>query len=79
MAEKIKKKTPVDWLDGGDRNTTTNSAAMAPTLIGEEEQDQPQENIGCAEIRDGILFQNVVLRLADQALAEPVLQQFASG
>ena len=45
--------------DGRERKTTKNSAdGGAHDDQGEEEQDQPQENVGGAEITDGFLFQN---------------------
>ena len=46
---------------------------------GEEEQDQPQENVGGAELRDGFLFHTLVLRLGEEAFAGPVLQEFAGA
>src|SRR6266852_1933870 len=46
---------------------------------GEDEQDQPQENVGGAQIRDGFLFQKLVLRLGEEALADPVRQEFAGA
>ena len=45
----------------------------------EKEQDQPQENVGGAEIRDGFLFQKLVLCLGEEALAGPILQEFAGA
>ena len=46
---------------------------------GKEEQDEPQENVGGAELTDGFLFQTLVLLLGEEALAGPVLQQFAGA
>src|ERR1019366_1519282 len=45
----------------------------------EEEQDQPQENVGGAKLRDGFLFQKLVQRLGEEALADPVLQELAGA
>ena len=44
---------------------------------GEEEQDDPQENVGAAEIADGLLFHALVLRFSEKAFAGPVFQQVA--
>ena len=42
---------------------------------GKEEQDDPQENVGAAEIADGFLFHALVLRFGEKTFAGPVLQQ----
>ena len=46
---------------------------------GEEEQDEPQENVGAAELTDGFLFHALVLRFGEETFAGPVLQQIAGA
>ena len=66
--------------DGCGRKTTKNSAGGgAHDDQGEEEQDQPQENVGGAQLGDRFLFQTLVLLLGEEALAGPVLQEFAGA
>ena len=46
---------------------------------GEEEQDQPQENVGSAQFGKRFLLQKLVLRLGEEAFASPVCQKFAGA
>ena len=46
---------------------------------GKEEQDEPQENVGAAEVADGFLFHVPVLRSGEETFARPVLQQIAGA
>ena len=60
-----RKKNHEEQCDGG-----------AHADQGEEEQDQPQKNVGGAQFRDRFLLQTLVLRLSEEALADPVRQEF---
>ena len=71
---------PLVCSDGRERKTTKNSAdGGAHDDQGEEEQDQPQENVGGAQFRDRFLLQTLVLLLGEEALADPVRQEFAGA
>ncbi len=70
----------VVWSDDPERKILKNSAASgAYADQGEEEQDQPQKNVGGAQLRDRFLLQTLVLLLSDEALAGPVRQEFAGA
>ena len=55
-------------IDGGGHNDQ-----------GEEEQDQPQKDVGGAQVTNRFLLQSLVLRLCEDALARPVLQECAGA
>jgi hypothetical protein len=43
----------------------------------EEEQDESKKDVGGAQVRDCFLFQKLVLLLAEEPVAGPVLQESA--